>query len=114
MDKCLVDAIDRAKQAWERVQRDHAEALEIENESRRTPYAVICYGDSSIGHHGCGRVYLTKEQYMQQMGRPDATWKCPQCGFEAGFDDANYEEWLSDMETPMGWDDGIEIFSEEE
>ena len=66
---------------------------------KRTAYAVFCYGDPSIGHMGCGRVFMTRDQYMQQMSRPDSTWRCPECNFEADFDDDNYEEIIEDEQS---------------
>lgn len=57
------------------------------------PFAgVICHGWPEIGHAGCGEVDLTKEQYMDQMMRPDSFWRCPNCLMEAEFNDDRYEE----------------------
>ena len=56
-----------------------------------TPYAVICHGPWDMPGGGCGRVYLTKAEYDAQMNRPNSTWRCPRCRYEAEFDDANYE-----------------------
>lgn len=57
-----------------------------------TPYATICTGDPDLGWKGCGRQYMTQQQYNQQMSRPDSTWRCVCCGMEAEWDDDNYEE----------------------
>lgn len=56
------------------------------------PYAgVICRG------HGdpfpdCGKVDIDAKEYERQMMRPDSTWRCPECGAEAWFDDERFEE----------------------
>lgn len=57
----------------------------------KTPYATICRGDREVGHNGCGRVYMTKEVYIDQMSSPNSTWRCARCGYEATWDDDNYE-----------------------
>jgi hypothetical protein len=57
-----------------------------------TPYRVICHYDP-LGRTGCGGSFLTYEEYVRQMERPDATWQCPKCGsYDASWDDDNYEE----------------------
>ncbi len=58
--------------------------------SNPRPYAqVICY-EAEIG---CGGfVPLTKEQYDQQMMRPNQTWRCPRCLSEAEWDDFYWEQ----------------------
>jgi hypothetical protein len=50
---------------------------------------VICLG--LLPGHSCGHVDLDRDQYMAQMMQPDTTWRCPQCGAEAHFDDDRYE-----------------------
>ena len=57
-----------------------------------TPYAVICYGDAWGPEHACGRSYLTKEAYDWAMAHPSQVWKCPVCGGNADFDDANWDD----------------------
>lgn len=57
------------------------------------PYAVICHGPWDMPGHGCGKVYLTAKEYEEQMNRPDTTWRCPLCRYEADWDDENYEAW---------------------
>ena len=57
-----------------------------------TPYATQCGGEAEIGHHGCGKVYMTKEFYMRQMMAADSTWRCARCRMEAWWDDDNYDE----------------------
>lgn len=52
-----------------------------------TPWAVYC-------REGCQRgklIYLSEREYEAQMLRPDSLWRCPQCGEEAVWSDANYE-----------------------
>ncbi len=57
-----------------------------------TPYSVICEGPYDLPDvAGCGHVFLTKQEYINQMNRPDSTWRCPHCGSEAAFDDVNFE-----------------------
>jgi len=51
----------------------------------RTPYAVDCRAK-------CGKVFLTKGEYIKQMYMPDAKWMCPKCNSDAEWDDDNYEE----------------------
>lgn len=61
----------------------------------RTPWAIRCYGiDPEMGAGPCTKdlVYLTKEEYMRQMNVPSRTWRCPRCGGDAMWDDANYED----------------------
>ena len=50
----------------------------------RTPYAISCPND--------GLVYLSYEQYDQQMNQPDNRWQCPICRELSYWDDDNYEE----------------------
>lgn len=57
-----------------------------------TAYATICRGDPDINFKGCGQVFMTKEFYMAQLRRPDSTWRCARCGYEAWWDDDNYEK----------------------
>lgn len=52
----------------------------------QTPYAVNCWGCN-----GGDLVYLTKEQYDEQMDRPQYGWRCPNCGQSAEWSDENYE-----------------------
>ena len=40
-------------------------------------------------------IFLTYAEYMRQMNRPDSLWKCPYCGYEACWDDNNYESFES-------------------
>ncbi len=47
-----------------------------------TPYAVIC------PRHG--KVFLSHQEYDEQMRHGDSRWACP-CGLEASFDDAHWE-----------------------
>jgi len=61
----------------------------------RTPWAVHCFGDDGPGH---GLVYLTTNEYDNQMIRVNSLWKCPLCGIRAEWDDDNYEEWYSQFE----------------
>lgn len=51
---------------------------------------VICRGASFYAP--CGKVGLTKEQYFAQLSCPDYTWRCPQCGDDAEFDDESFED----------------------
>lgn len=64
-----------------------------------TPYATVCHGDKELGFNGCGKVYMTQEFYMAQLMAPDSTWRCARCGYEAYWDDDNYEAYL-DAEKP--------------
>lgn len=51
-----------------------------------TPWAVYCHG--GYGHpRPCGLVFLTREQYGQQLAQADAHWRCPRCGALASWDD---------------------------
>lgn len=59
-----------------------------------TPYAIICYGHWDLPGYGCGKVFLTKEEYNKQMAIPSKTWRCPNCRYEADFDNDNYESFL--------------------
>ena len=64
-----------------------------------TAYAVICKGKLDAG---CGRVYLTKQEYSRQMLRVHDFWRCPQCGSTGLFDDNNLEEWESRDQVDEG------------
>lgn len=59
--------------------------------ARRTPYAVLC------DDHG--QQFLTAEEYVYQMSRPDLLWRCPRCGEFAHWDDDEYDAAL-DKEGP--------------
>jgi Fe2+ or Zn2+ uptake regulation protein len=48
-----------------------------------TRYAVIC------PNHG--QVFITFEEYMEQLDKPDSFWKCTKCNQISEFDDNNYE-----------------------
>lgn len=48
-----------------------------------TRFAVIC------PLHG--RVYLTRQAYVNQLHKADERWKCPRCGQVSAFDDESYE-----------------------
>jgi hypothetical protein len=39
-----------------------------------------------------GDVYLTPENYRQQMWAANSKWVCPRCGENAYWSDDNYEE----------------------
>ena len=66
-----------------------------------TPYATHCVGDPSIGHGGCGQVFMTEEAYNRQMRAADSTWRCVQCGYEAMWDDDNYESYFEEEQEPL-------------
>lgn len=51
-----------------------------------TPYAVYCLAGCRVG-----LIYLTYEEYIRQMERPDDLWRCPICRGEAEWSDTNYE-----------------------
>lgn len=53
---------------------------ERDNTKDPTDYAVMC-------DEGCGLVFLTEQQYIHQMERPDSLWRCPKCGGGAEWDD---------------------------
>ena len=55
----------------------------------RTPYMVHC-----VEHGG---VYLSREEYRQQLIRANDTWRCPMCGRSASWDDDNYEEMMEEL-----------------
>ena len=56
--------------------------------ARRTPFAVLC------DDHG--QQFLTEEQYLRQLNRPDWFWTCPRCGESAHWDDDEYDVALED------------------
>lgn len=55
------------------------------NRKDKTPYAVNCNGH--IDGMNCGLQYLSEDQYLAQLNRPDSTWRCPVCRAEASWDD---------------------------
>lgn len=65
-----------------------------EHGRERTPYAVHCPGaDVGVGvTQADGLVYLTNDEYAQQMRAADYRWRCPLCGSDASWDDGNYEQ----------------------
>lgn len=48
---------------------------------------VDCPGEPTAEIKGCGTQGLTAEQYDRQLSNPWATWRCPCCGGEAGYND---------------------------
>lgn len=40
----------------------------------------------------CGLVFLTEEEYDEQMSKPTSKWTCPNCLQEAYFDDDYFED----------------------
>jgi transposase-like protein len=60
----------------------------------KTPWAVICLASHELGKpcNNGERIYLTKKEYMKQLSNPDARWKCPKCGYDASFDDENFQD----------------------
>lgn len=69
----------------------HGDGSDSLDGNQKTPYAVDCEG-------GCGKSYLSEEEYDRQMSNIDARWKCPKCGGEAWFDDDNYEDSLPELQ----------------
>ncbi len=51
--------------------------------AQRTPYAVLC------DDHG--QQFLTEKEYVHQMRRSNALWRCPICGESAYWDDDEYD-----------------------
>lgn len=54
-------------------------------------FAILCHNfeahDSELT-----RVFLTEQNYDQQMARPNARWRCPACGESpVDWDDDNFE-----------------------
>lgn len=65
-----------------------------------TPYRVVCR-ENPIGGPGCGGFFLTSEEYTRQMFNANKTWQCPNCGgYDAVWDDENYEAWYEDPPEP--------------
>ena len=56
---------------------------EARNEEAMSSFAIIC------PLHG--RVFLSHEEYDEQIRDTYAVWKCPRCGKSALFDDELYE-----------------------
>jgi len=72
------------------------------DEHKGIPWAhnVICLGWDEVHQcNGGNPIPLTYNEYMAQMSRPDATWRCPICKCEAVWDDESYDEWCSYMEN---------------
>jgi hypothetical protein len=55
----------------------------------KTPWAVTCYRHKLV--------YLTADEYMFQLGRPDSLWTCPVCGHPAAWNDDNYTEYQASI-----------------
>ena len=53
---------------------------------------VFCRGVDPTLAPPCGKVGLSKEQYLDQLRCPSRFWMCPQCGGDAGFDDESFDE----------------------
>jgi uncharacterized C2H2 Zn-finger protein len=56
-----------------------------------TPYAVNC--------DWCGTVFLTEQEYIRQLYKPDSLWQCPKCGATAWWDDDNYDSYQKGGDT---------------
>lgn len=56
----------------------------------KTPWAVVCSND--------GRVYLSIDEYDEQMSNPNAKWQCPKCHRTSEWDDDNYENYINELE----------------
>ena len=73
--------------------RPPQDPTEVEDIGIPSPYAISCY------HKGRPvRVFMTEEQYLRQLRRPNNLWVCPSCGETAWFDDTNYEFWMNKQE----------------
>jgi len=48
-----------------------------------TRWAVICPEHTTV--------YLTHEEYLEQVQRPFDGWECPWCSRDAVWDDDNYD-----------------------
>jgi hypothetical protein len=57
--------------------------FEPPTKQEETPYRVNC--------SSCGPVYLSKEQYSDQLRMAYSKWVCTLCGQNASWDDAHYE-----------------------
>lgn len=55
------------------------------NRKDKTPYAVYCNG--YFDGMTCGLQFLSEDQYLAQLNRPDSTWRCPKCSADASWDD---------------------------
>ena len=53
---------------------------------------IICVRSGVDGCPPCGKVDITRGQYLRQIHDPDSTWFCPHCGGNAVFDDDRFEE----------------------
>jgi hypothetical protein len=66
----------------------------------QTPWMITC------PNHG--QVFLTSEEYMDQMYQPDTFWECPICGESSEWNDENYDQYdgpdYEDGEWADGWD----------
>lgn len=62
----------------------------------RTPYAVVCTKPSIKAPKGHGQIFLTQQEYNEQMMKPDSKWVCPACGQYAYWDDDNYDSFFSE------------------
>jgi hypothetical protein len=82
------DLEDLQKHAREQLEKMRPAEGTPASSELRTPYAVICR------EHG--QKFLTNDEYMRQLCRPDALWTCPKCGEASQFDDDNYEASFSD------------------
>jgi len=55
----------------------------------RTPYAIICPEHELV--------YLTHEEYDNQLMKPDHYWICPLDNHRAVWDDENYELMMGEI-----------------
>lgn len=69
------------------------------SDSMETPYLIHCVLDEDFG--SCGKSsFLTKEQYNEQMARPDRGWQCPVCRcYPCDFDDVHYEKFMNKVKA---------------
>ena len=75
----------------------------MEGESQYpTPWAVRCCCSPTL-------VYLTEDEYLSQLSRPDNRWSCPRCGKTAKWDDDNYEAYQEVEEDDIPLDGPSDI-----
>lgn len=66
-----------------------------------TAYGVHCKGqDCNTPCNGGDIIYLTTDEYIRQMYRPDSFWQCPECGSDAWWDDDNFDRFVAHEEKP--------------
>lgn len=60
-----------------------------------TGFALLCMGQHGPECNQGNPIHMTKEEYTDQMHKPNSPWKCPMCGGKAQWDDITYKLYIN-------------------